>query len=98
MYDFVFRFTNIELPLVPDFRGIKPQADGRGNFSLGLKDQMIFYEINLDKVKFTNGMNITFVTSATSDEEGLELLGLLGVPLQKSEKNKKVTEESKNAK
>ena len=96
MFDFMYRFTNIELPLVPDFRGIKPQGDGRGNFSLGLKDQMIFYEINLDRVKFTNGMNIVFVTSAKTDNEGLELLRLLGVPFKKDEKSKNVTEESKD--
>ncbi len=82
MYDFMYRFTNLSVPRVPDFRGMKPKADGRGSYSLGLKDQLVFPEIDLDKVKFTQGMNITFVTNATNDEECLELLTLMGLPLK----------------
>ena len=69
MYDFLDRFTNISAPRIRDFRGFTSKGDGRGNYSLGLEDQMIFCELNLDKVKRSQGMNITFVTSAQKDEE-----------------------------
>ncbi len=82
MYDFIYRFAHISVPRIPDFRGFKPKGDGRGNYSLGLKDQMIFPEINLDTLRFAQGMNITFVTSANTEEECLELLSLLGLPLK----------------
>ncbi len=82
MYDFVDRFVNIVCPRIRDFRGFSSKCDGRGNFSLGLDDQQIFPEINLDEVKRTQGMNITFVTSAKTDEECVELLRLLGVPFK----------------
>lgn len=82
MYDFMYRFFNIASPRIRDFRGFPFKCDGRGSYSLGLEDQQIFPEINLDQVKKTQGMNITFVTSAKSDEECLELLRLLGLPFK----------------
>jgi large subunit ribosomal protein L5 len=82
MYDFVDRFVNIVCPRIRDFRGFSSKCDGMGNFSLGLEDQQIFPEINLDEVKKTQGMHITFVTSAKTDEECVELLRLLGVPFK----------------
>ncbi len=80
MYDFIDRFCNIVSPRIRDFRGFKRKCDGRGSYSLGLEEQQIFPELNLDKVKRTQGMNITFVTSAQSDDECVELLKQLGVP------------------
>lgn len=80
MYDFIDRFFNIVSPRIRDFRGFPVKCDGRGNYSLGLDDQQVFPEINLDLVKRTQGMNITFVTSADSDEECVELLRMLGLP------------------
>ncbi len=82
MYDFVDRFCNIVSPRIRDFRGFSPKCDGRGNYSLGINDQQIFPELNLDEVKRTQGMNITFVTSAKSDEECYELLKALGIPFK----------------
>ncbi len=82
MYDFLDRFCNIVSPRIHDFRGFSKKADGSGNYSLGIEDQQVFPEINLDEVKRTQGMNVTFVTSATSDEECLELLKLLGLPFK----------------
>lgn len=82
MYDFLDRFVNIVCPRIRDFRGFPSKCDGSGNFSLGLEDQQIFPEINLDQVKRTQGMHITFVTSAKTDEECVELLRLLGVPFK----------------
>jgi large subunit ribosomal protein L5 len=82
MYDFLDRFINIVSPRIRDFRGFNPKGDGMGNYSLGLDDQQIFPEINLDEVKKTQGMNITIVTSAKTDEECVELLRLLGVPFK----------------
>lgn len=82
MYDFMYRFVNISVPRIPDFRGFKRKADGRGSYSLGLKDQTIFHEIDLDKMKFPQGMNITVVTTAETDAECLELLELMGVPFK----------------
>lgn len=80
MYDFLERFVNIVCPRIPDFRGFKSKADGQGNYSLGLEDQQIFPEINLDAVNRQQGMHINFVTSGQSDEECIELLRLLGMP------------------
>lgn len=80
MFDFLDRFTNIVAPRILDFRGFKAKGDGHGNYSLGLLDQQIFPEINLDEVKHTQGMNITFVTTANTDDECIELLRLLGMP------------------
>ena len=83
MMDFLYRFSNIVSPRIRDFRGFPLKFDGRGNYTLGIDDQQIFPEINLDDVKRTQGMNITFVTSANTDAEGLELLTLLGIPFKK---------------
>jgi large subunit ribosomal protein L5 len=84
MYDFAYRLLNIALPRVRDFKGISPKGfDGRGNFTIGVREQLVFPEINYDKVEKIKGMNITFVTSAKTDEEARELLGLLGVPFRK---------------
>lgn len=82
MFDFVDRFFNIACPRIRDFRGFPVKCDGRGNFTLGLDDQQIFPEVNLDAVKRSQGMNITFVTSAETDEECVELLRLLGLPFK----------------
>lgn len=85
MYDFMQRFFNIICPRIRDFRGFPLKCDGRGSYSLGLDDQQIFPEINLDQVKRTQGMNITFVTSAHRDEECVELLKQLGLPFVRGE-------------
>ncbi len=84
MYDFVDRFVNIVSPRIRDFRGFKQGADGRGNYSLGLDDHQVFPELNLDEIKRTQGMNITFVTSAQTDAECVELLANLGLPYKKN--------------
>lgn len=84
MYDFVDRFVNIVSPRIRDFRGFKQGADGQGNYSLGLDDHQVFPELNLDEIKRTQGMNITFVTSAQTDEECVELLTNLGLPYKKN--------------
>lgn len=86
MYDFFDRFCNIVSPRIKDFRGFSFKCDGRGSYSLGLNDQQVFPEINLDEVKRTQGMNITFVTSAKTDAECVELLKMLGFPFKASEK------------
>ncbi len=81
MYEFVDKLFNVALPRVRDFRGINPNSfDGRGNFSMGLKEQLIFPEVDIDKVEKIRGMDITFVTTAKTDEEARELLALLGMP------------------
>ena len=83
MYEFLDRLINVALPRVRDFRGVSPNAfDGRGNFSMGLKEQIIFPEINFDKVEKIRGMNITIVTTAKTDEEGRALLSGLGMPFR----------------
>ena len=84
MYEFLDRFFNLALPRVRDFKGINPNAfDGRGNYSLGLKEQLIFPEIEYDKVEKIRGMDIVFVTTAQTDEEARELLTLMGAPFAK---------------
>ena len=84
MYEFVDRLFNFSLPRVRDFKGINPNAfDGRGNYSLGLKEQLIFPEIEYDKVEKIRGMDIAFVTTAQTDEEARELLTLMGAPFAK---------------
>ena len=85
MYDFLDRFCNIVSPRIRDFRGFPIKCDGRGSYSLGLTEQQIFPELNLDDVKRTQGMNITFVTSAATDAECAELLKLLGLPFKREE-------------
>ena len=81
MYEFVDRLLNIALPRVRDFRGLSPDAfDGRGNYTLGLKEQLIFPEIEYDKIDRVRGMEVTFVTTARTDAEGRRLLELLGMP------------------
>jgi large subunit ribosomal protein L5 len=84
MWEFVDKFFNLALPRVRDFKGINPNAfDGRGNYSVGLKEQQIFPEIEYDKVDKVRGMDIVFVTTAQTDEEAKELLTLLGAPFAK---------------
>jgi len=81
MYEFLDRLMNIALPRVRDFRGVSPKGfDGRGNYTLGVKEQIIFPEISIDKVTKISGMDITFVTNAKSDEESYELLKAFGMP------------------
>lgn len=83
MYDFVYKLFNVALPRVRDFRGVsKNSFDGRGNYSMGVKEQLIFPEIEYDKVDKLRGMDIIFVTTAKSDEEAKELLTLLGMPFK----------------
>lgn len=83
MYHFLDKLVSIALPRVRDFKGISPKGfDGRGNYTLGVKEQIIFPEINYDKIDKIRGMNITMVTTARTDEEGLELLRLLGLPFR----------------
>jgi len=85
MYEFLDRFFNIALPRMRDFRGLSPKGfDGRGNYSLGLKEQIIFPEITYDKVERIQGMNISIVTTARTDEEARELLKLLGMPFREN--------------
>ncbi len=83
MYDFYYKLVNVALPRVRDFRGISGKAfDGRGNYSLGIKEHIIFPEIDYDKIDRIKGLNISVVTSAQNDEEGKELLRLLGMPFR----------------
>ena len=84
MYVFADKFFNIALPRVRDFKGVsKNSFDGRGNYSMGIKEQLIFPEINYDKVETIKGMNIVFTTTAKTDEEAAALLELLGMPFEK---------------
>jgi large subunit ribosomal protein L5 len=84
MYEFADKFFNIALPRVRDFKGVSKNAfDGRGNYSLGIKEQLIFPEINYDQVETIKGMNIVFTTTAKTDEEAMALLELLGMPFEK---------------
>lgn len=84
MYEFADRLINLALPRVRDFRGVNPNAfDGRGNYALGIKEQLIFPEIEYDKVEKVLGMDVIFVTTAKTDEEGRELLRLFGMPFAK---------------
>jgi large subunit ribosomal protein L5 len=81
MYDFLDRLVNLALPRVRDFRGVNADAfDGRGNYALGIKEQLIFPEIEYDKIDKVRGMDINFITTAQTDEEAKELLKLLGAP------------------
>jgi large subunit ribosomal protein L5 len=84
MWELVDRLCNVALPRVRDFRGVSPKAfDGRGNYTLGIREQIIFPEIDYDKIDKIKGMNVTFVTTASSDEEGRALLRHLGMPFRK---------------
>jgi large subunit ribosomal protein L5 len=84
MYEFFDKLVSISLPRVRDFRGINPYAfDGRGNYTFGVKEQLIFPEVNFDKVKKVHGMDIVIVTTAATIEEGRALLTLMGMPLRK---------------
>jgi len=84
MYQFLDKLVSIALPRVRDFRGVNPNAfDGRGNYTLGVKEQLIFPEINFDQVKKIRGMDIVIVTTAKTDEEGRTLLALMGMPFRK---------------
>src|SRR6202521_1928712 len=85
MYEFLDRLISIALPRIRDFRGVNPKSfDGPGNFSLGLAEQMVFPEIDPDKVTFTQGMDVTFVTSTSSDDEARELLRSFGMPFRET--------------
>ena len=87
MYEFLERLIRVALPRIRDFRGIEGKLDGRGNYTLGIQEQIIFPEINIDSISRLLGMNITFVTSAATDEEGYALLREFGLPFR-TEKNK----------
>ncbi len=85
MWEFIDRFITLSIPRIRDFRGISPKSfDGRGNFTMGIKEQIIFPEINYDKIDKIRGMNITIVTTASTDEEARALLQLLGMPFRRS--------------
>ena len=85
MYSFLERFINLALPRIRDFRGVNPKSfDGRGNYTVGVKEQLIFPEISFDKIDLIRGMDITIVTSAKSDQEGKALLQELGMPFSKN--------------
>jgi len=84
MWEFLDRFINVALPRIRDFRGVPARLSGSGDYTLGLKDQLIFPEIDYDKVDAPRGMNVTIVTTAKTDEEGRELLSLLGMPFRRS--------------
>lgn len=85
MWEFTDRLISVVLPRIRDFRGVKSKLDGRGNYSMGLAEQTVFPEIDFDKIEFTQGMDITFVTTAKSDEEGYHLLKGLGIPFREVE-------------
>ena len=85
MFDFMYRLFNVALPRVRDFRGISLNSfDGRGNYSMGIKEQLIFPEIDFEKVDKTRGMDISFITTAKTDEESKELLSLFGAPFKEA--------------
>ena len=83
MWEFLDRFINFTLPRIRDFRGVKDRLSGSGDYTIGLKDQLVFPEIDYDKVDEPRGMNVTFVTTARTDEEGRELLKQLGMPFRR---------------
>lgn len=85
MYEFMDRLQSVAMPRIRDFRGVSPNSfDGRGNYTLGLREQIVFPEIDYDKIDKTRGLEITFVTTAKTDEEGRRLLALLGMPFAKT--------------
>lgn len=85
MWEFLYRLLAVALPTIRDFRGVSPKLDGQGNYNLGISDFTIFPEITVENVKKTMGLDITIVTSAETDEEGRELLKLLGMPFRRTE-------------
>ncbi len=87
MYEFLERLIRVALPRIRDFKGIEGKLDGRGNYTLGITEQIIFPEINIDNINKLMGMNITFVTSAQSDEEGYALLKAFGLPFKNAKNN-----------
>lgn len=87
MYEFLERLVNVALPRIRDFKGIPSKFDGRGNYTLGVSEQIIFPEIDIDKITTILGMEITFVTTANSDEEGFALLREFGIPFKNAKKN-----------
>jgi large subunit ribosomal protein L5 len=87
MYEFLERLIRVALPRIRDFKGIESKLDGRGNYTLGIQEQIIFPEINIDSITKILGMNITFVTSAKTDEEGYALLREFGLPFKNAKKN-----------
>ena len=87
MYEFLEKLTRVALPRIRDFKGIESKLDGRGNYTLGITEQIIFPEINIDSVERMTGMNITFVTTAQTDEEGYALLKEFGLPFKKNSIN-----------
>ncbi|MEA3443955.1 MAG: 50S ribosomal protein L5 [Bacteroidota bacterium] len=87
MYEFLERLISVSLPRIRDFRGINYKFDGKGNYSLGITEQIIFPEIEIDKINMILGLDITFVTTAKTDEEGYALLKEFGLPFKKSKKN-----------
>ena len=87
MYEFLERLVRVALPRIRDFKGIEGKLDGRGNYTLGITEQIIFPEINIDNINKLMGMNITFVTSAQSDEEGYALLKAFGLPFKNAKNN-----------
>ena len=87
MYEFLERLVRIALPRIRDFKGIEGKLDGRGNYTLGIEEQIIFPEINIDNISKILGMNITFVTSAKTDEEGYALLREFGLPVKNAKKD-----------
>ena len=87
MYEFLERLVRVALPRIRDFKGIESKLDGRGNYTFGIKEQIIFPEINIDNISKILGMNITFVTSAKTDEEGYALLREFGLPFKNIKKN-----------
>lgn len=84
MYEFLERLVRVALPRIRDFKGIESKLDGRGNYTLGITEQIIFPEINIDAIDKILGMNITFVTSANTDEEGFAMLREFGLPFKKT--------------
>ena len=86
MYEFLERLIRVALPRIRDFKGIEGKLDGRGNYTLGITEQIIFPEINIDNISKLMGMNITFVTSADTDEEGYALLKEFGLPFKNAKK------------
>ena len=95
MYEFLERFFNLALPRVRDFRGINPNSfDGRGNYAMGIKEQLIFPEIEYDKIDAVRGMDIIMVTTANTDEEGRELLKLLGAPFSRLQSLQSIQQDS----